>query len=140
MSGIIHYPRSDPAAFQWTTGARLLNLGEHISFDFVQPADRPPCTLTIYARYLAKADGDKEFSGHGAFSWVEKQLGEAAPLSFSSGRCHIDYRPKEPGSCLAKWEVDGEALYRYFGAITDDYVVLRFSCETAGITTPGRHK
>jgi len=117
---------------QWTTGPRLLRLGESIAFDFTsasagfdsaQPAD----TLTIYPRYLETANPGKDFKADGGLKWVEKQQGEVVPLRFSSGKCHIEYRPTEAGSYLAKWEVGGETLYRYFSAITDDYVVLRYS-------------
>jgi hypothetical protein len=52
---------------------------------------------------------------------------ERLPVRLRDGVGGLTYQPPEAGSYLARWEAAGETFYRYFAAIEDEWVVLRFS-------------
>ena len=60
-------------------------------------------------------------------SWLDRIEPRALPLEFDGNRGSVTYRPKHPGSYLARWCAGGETLYRYFAVIEDDWAVVRFS-------------
>lgn len=112
---------------QWTTGSRLLKLGEPIKFTFFIPAGKDAGELKIFANYLETlGDPGNTFRADGGMTWLEQRTSEAVPLKFHDGRASLTYRPRAPGNYMARWSVGADVLYRYFSVITDEYIVLRF--------------
>jgi len=112
---------------RWTTTGRLLKPGEAVEFRFVLPEGAEGGDLTIFPRYLERARPGRAFVAGGSLDWLDKLEHETIPLHFEHGRAEVTYRPREPGSYLARWTAGGEAFYRYFSVIEDDWIVLRFS-------------
>lgn len=112
---------------QLITSSRLLRLGEGIEFRCHLPPHLEAGELVVYPRYLEQADPGPAFRAGCDLSWVEGMPHEKLPLQARDGIASASYQPREPGSYLACWRVGGETLYRYFAAIEDDWVVLRFS-------------
>lgn len=101
--------------------------GEPMEFGFFLPEGMSGSVLTIYPNYLERADPGEAFSADGGMGWLDGLTSEVFELDFSGGRAEFDYVPENTGSYIAKWEAGGETFYRYFAAVDDDYVVLRFS-------------
>ncbi|MAG36656.1 MAG: hypothetical protein CL878_10515 [Dehalococcoidia bacterium] len=112
---------------QWTTGARLLRLGEEVDFQFSLPAGADASDLTIFPRYLERADPGGVFVAGGDLAWLDDLESEQLALSFAHGKADRSYRPQASGSYLARWRVGDELFHRYFSVIEDDWIVLRFS-------------
>ena len=112
---------------QWTTSSRLLRLGESISFAFHLPAGAEASDLTIFPRYLERADPRDAFVAGGDLDWLEALESEQLVLDFGDGRAALTYQPQAPGNYIARWRAGGEQFYRYFSVIEDDSIVLRFS-------------
>ena len=56
---------------QWTTGARLLALGEAIDFRFFLPAGVPASDLTIFPQYLERANPGAAFVAGDDLAWLD---------------------------------------------------------------------
>lgn len=124
--GALMYPERRES--QWTTGPRLLKLGESIEFRFSRPTGLAGGDeVTIYPRYLETANPGTKFKAGGDLRWLDGLPSEVIHLRFSEGRAILTYKPKTPGNYIAKWRVGSETLYRYFAAIEDDWIVLSFS-------------
>lgn len=67
--------------------------------------------LTIYPRYLETAKPGSKFKAGGDLHWLDGLPSETIPLRFSDGRATLTYKPKTPGSYIAKWRVGAETLY-----------------------------
>ena len=111
---------------QVMTGARLLKLGEAVHFDFYVPDGMDHGDLTVFPRYLELAEPGDAFQAEGTLDWVDALEHETVPLAFSDGWASATYRPTAAGNYLARWRAGGETFYRYFAAIEDDYVVIRW--------------
>ena len=116
--------RSSP---QWFTSSRLLRLGEAIDFDFFLPDDAISEGLVVFERYLERVDPGGAFSAGGDLYWLDGVEARVLPLEIAGNHGSLTYRPRQPGSYLARWRAAGETLYRYFAVIEDDWVVVRFS-------------
>ena len=112
---------------QLTTTSRLLKLGEEIEFHFWLPDGVDSSHLRIYPRYLEKAEPGKGYLTGGDLAWMDAMDSESIPLKFEEGRATATYKPTRPGNYLAKWNSGGEVFCRYFAAIEDDWIVLRFT-------------
>lgn len=112
---------------QWTTGPRLLKLGESIDFHFVVPAGTEADNLAVYPRYLEQADPDCGFFAGGDLNWINGLEATILKLVFDRGHASATYQPSQPGNYLARWRAGGEFFYRYFSVIEDDWIVVRFS-------------
>ena len=112
---------------QWTTSSRLLKLGESIEFEFFLPPGIEPQGLSIFPRYLERADPGKAFVAGGDLAWLDSLEAQNFDLNFTDGYAPMTYRPAAAGNYIARWLVGGELLYRYFAVIEDDWVVLRLS-------------
>ncbi len=108
---------------QLTTTSRLLKLGESITFRLHVPEGADAGDLEIFPRYLERAKPGQRFVAGGDLDWLDAIPSETLPIDSSE----LTYVPNKPGSYLARWRVGGETLYRYFSAIEDDSIVLRFS-------------
>ena len=109
----------------WETTARLLKLGESITFSFRAPLRES--VLEVFPLYLERADPGDTFRPGGDLGWLDALERESLPLRFQGDVAAIEYQPAQAGSYLARWKVAGDVLYRYFAAIEDDWVVVRFS-------------
>ena len=112
---------------QWVTSSRLLRLGEAIHFDFFLPDGTDSNDLVVFERYLELAEPGRAFTAGGDLSWLDGIEPRNLSLEFVGNRASATYRPHQPGSYLARWRAGGEALYRYFAVIEDDWAVVRFS-------------
>lgn len=124
---------------QWTTGSRLLKLGEEIRFSFYLPENAQAGLLEIFPRYLERARPGASFVAGGDMNWLDALKPVRLALKFRNGRADLRYRPRQPGSYLARWRAGGETLYRYFAAIEDDWIVLSFSTHSHLETEPTLH-
>ena len=124
---------------QWTTGARLLKLGEAIDFRFFLPDGVSASDLTIFPQYLERANPGAAFVAGGDLAWPDALESEQHALSFADGQATLTYRPTAPGSYLARWQAGDELFYRYFSVIEDDWIVLRFSAYRGFEVTPTLH-
>lgn len=112
---------------QWLTGSRLLRMGESIEFRLFLPAGMPAGVLEVFPDYLRQAAPGTAFCSGGGLAWVDGQEPRSLPLSFHDGEAHVVYSPPSPGSCLARWRVGPETLYRYFSVVEDDWIVVNFA-------------
>lgn len=112
---------------QWWTGPRLLKLGEQITFTFHLPEGTGAETLAIFPRYLEQADPAERFVPGGDLEWLDGLPSESIELAFENHHASVVYTPQRAGNYLARWRVGDEVLYRYFAAVEDDWIVLRFS-------------
>ena len=112
---------------QWTTGPRLLKLGEGIAFNFFLPDGIKAEPLTIFPRYLERAEPGDAFTAGGDLGWLDALESEQFELEFANGRASLTYQPMSPGNYIARWRAGEEVFYRYFAAIEDDWIVVRFS-------------
>jgi len=112
---------------QWTTGSRLLKLGEKIEFSFFLPAGTEPGELSIFPRYLERAHPGKAFVAGGDLAWLGALDSKRLELNFVNGRASVTYQPEASGNYLARWRAGEEVFYRYFAVIEEDWIVLRFS-------------
>lgn len=112
---------------QITTTGRLLKVGETIQFTLRLPEGMSAGSLSIFPRYLERADPGQAFAAGGDLDWLQALPSEACELEFVNGQAQVAYRPLQAGSYLARWQVEGEALHRYFAAIEEDWIVLRLS-------------
>jgi len=112
---------------QLTTTARLLRCGESITFTLSVPDGLGPGDVRVFPRYLERATPGRAFAAGGTLDWLDTMPSEKLAPVFVGGRAELAYTPREPGSYLLRWRVGGEVLYRYFAAVVDDWVVLRFS-------------
>ena len=81
---------------QWTTGARLLKLGEAVDFRFFLPAGVPASDLTIFPQYLERANPGAAFVAGGDLAWLDALESEQHALSFADGQATLTYRPPVP--------------------------------------------
>lgn len=112
---------------QLATSSRLLRLGETIVFRFRVPIGVACHDLQIFPRYLEQARPGAAFRAGGSLDWTERLPHETLPVRLERGTATVSYTPAKPGSYLARWEAGEETFFRYFAAIEDDWVVLRFS-------------
>ena len=112
---------------QWTTSPRLLKLGESIEFRFFLPPGIRPEGLSIFPRYLERANPGKAFVAGGDLAWLGSLKEQHIDLGFTDGRAYIAYLPDEVGSYIARWRAGDELFHRYFAVIEDDWIVLRLS-------------
>jgi hypothetical protein len=112
---------------QWTTGSRLLKQGEKIEFHFLLPDSTEAEDLTIFPRYLERANPGKAFVAGGDLAWLDTLESEQIDLKFANGRASLTYQPEAAGNYIARWRAGDEVFYRYFSVIEDDSIVLRFS-------------
>lgn len=131
---------------QWTTGSRLLKLGESIEFHFYLPDGSAAQELLVFPRYLEQAEPGDDFVAGGNPDWLDDLPSEKIKLAFDvdpaansskertrtspqlpERTARVTYTPKLPGSYLARWRAGEEVLYRYFSVVEDDWIVLRFS-------------
>ncbi len=124
---------------QWTTGPRLLGLGEAIDFRFFLPAGIAASDLTIFPQYLERANPGAAFVAGGDLAWLDALESEQHTLTFTDGQATLTYRPSAPGSYLARWQAGDELFYRYFSVIEDDWIVLRVSAYRGFEVTPTLH-
>ncbi len=125
---------------QWTTGTRLLKLGESIRFRFFIPSGTLTGTLTIFPRYLEQADATCDFRSGTELSWLARLPHETVKLNLDKGQAYVSYTPRLAGNYLAKWKIADETLYRYFSVVEDDSIVLRFSNLDGVDPQPALHK
>ena len=111
---------------QWTTGSRLLRLGETISFAFYLPIGAAGDDLEIFPKYLERARPGKAFTAGGDLTWLDALPCETHTLDFVDGMAAFTYAPKKTGNFMARWRAGGESLHRYFAVIEDDWIVLSF--------------
>ena len=112
---------------QWTTGARLLQVGELVEFTFYLPDGIEAEPLTIFPRYLELAEPGAAFTAGGDLGWLDTLESKQFELRFDNGRAFFSYQPPAPGNYIARWCAGDEVFYRYFAAIEDDWIVIRFS-------------
>jgi len=112
---------------EWITGSRLLKLGEAIDFHFFLPDGIAAGPVEVFPRYLEQARPGEAFVAGQDPTWLDRLEPERIALSFKDGRASVTYRPRLAGSYLARWRAGGEVSYRYFAAVEQDWVVLRFS-------------
>ena len=112
---------------QWTTSSRLLKLGESIEFEFFLPFGIHSESLSIFTRYLERANPGEAFTAGGDLAWLDGLEEERLDLKFDDGRASITYQPTEAGSYIARWRVGDELFHRYFAVIEDNWIVLRLS-------------
>ncbi len=112
---------------QWTTGSRLLKLGQQIKFYFFLPIGMSADDLVIFPKYLERANPGEKFTAGGDLEWLETLESERVGLDFQNGRATVTYQPQRPGNYIARWGAAGESFYRYFSVIEDDWIVVRFS-------------
>ena len=112
---------------QWSTSSRLLQLGEAIEFYLHLPDGMSAENLTIFPRYLERAQPGNDFEPGDNLSWLDELPAETIELTFVDGQASLSYAPEAPGSYLARWRVGEELFYRYFSVVEDDWTVLRFS-------------
>jgi hypothetical protein len=112
---------------QWSTGPRLLKLGETIDFEFFVPPHIAAGELSIFPQYLERAEPARFSPTTSDLGWLEVLERETLPLTFRDGRAVVSYAPRTTGSYLARWCAGTETMYRYFAAIENDSIVLRFS-------------
>ncbi len=118
---------ASPSEPQLITSARLLKLGEEITLTFRVPPQVTDSELEIFPRYLESADPGSRYRAGGNLDWINALPHETVPVNAVDGRAEVRYRPAACGSYLARWRVADEQFVRYFAAIDDDWVVLRFS-------------
>jgi len=116
-----------PPQPQLLTSSRLLKLGESIEFTLTIPEGGETGEFVVFPQYLERAEPGEAFVAGGDLRWVERLPHERLSPVFDAGRAVVRYTPGKPGSYLARWRVGGETLYRYFSAIEDHWVILRFS-------------
>ena len=124
---------------QWTTSFRLLASGEKITFDFYLPDGAAARDLTIFPRYLERANPGAAFVAGGSLDWLDRLECEYLTLNFTGGRATLSYQPPEPGNYIARWQAGGEHFYRYFSVIESDWIVLRFSAYRGCRVEPTLH-
>ncbi|MHB8861279.1 MAG: LamG-like jellyroll fold domain-containing protein [Pirellulaceae bacterium] len=112
---------------QLITSARLLQLGEELTFSFIVPPGVQAGSLEVFARYLESANPGADFRAGRDLEWLEALPRETFPVQVVDGHGQLTYRPATCGSYLARWRAGDEVFVRYFAAIEDDWVVLRFS-------------
>lgn len=112
---------------QWTTGSRLLKLGESIEFRFTLATSVNAGNLYIYPNFLEKARPGNKFALNGNLDWLNDLDSQEIKLAFTDGKASVVYKPKSPGSYMARWTAGDETMYRYFSVIEDDWVVVRFN-------------
>lgn len=112
---------------QWTTSSRLLKLGEKIEFHFYLPSSAKAEELTIFANYLERAEPGEAFVAGGDLRWLDALSSTKHRLEFTGGKACFVYQPQTAGNYIARWRAGGETFHRYFSAIEDDGIVLRFS-------------
>ena len=112
---------------QWTTSSRLLKLGESIEFDFFLPPGIHAENLSIFTRYLERANPGGAFTAGGDLAWLDTLEEERLDLRFENGCASIRYQPAVAGSYIARWRAGGELFHRYFAVIENDWTVLRLS-------------
>jgi hypothetical protein len=125
---------------QWTTGSRLLKLGESIQFRFYVPSGTDGGKLEILPHFLENASAADRFDPNdGEKPWLAGQKSIPIKLAFDDRTALVDFRPQEPGNYLARWQVNGETLYRYFSVVENDWVVIRFSTYYSLTPHPSLH-
>jgi hypothetical protein len=112
---------------QWTTGPRLLKLGEGFEFDLFLPAGMDAEDVTVYPRFLEQANPGDAFVADGDLSWLDSLPAERVKLTFSDNRATGTVEPARAGNYIARWRAGGEVFHRYFAVIEDDWVVVRLS-------------
>ncbi len=83
--------------------------------------------MEIFPCYLEQAEPGGDFTPGGSLQWLERLPSDTMTLEWNQGASTMRYRPPEPGSYLARWQAGEETFHRYFSAIEDDWIVLRFS-------------
>lgn len=105
---------------------RLVNVGETITFSIViDPADKGSMELRIFPKYLESCDANKIKSHEGCLAWLNGMPCVVASLHFQGGQAEWTFIPEQPGNYIAQLHSPHQTLYRYFAAVTTDYVVYR---------------
>jgi len=111
---------------QWTTSSRLLKQGEIIKFCFFRPDKIKDSRLDIFSRYLEQANPGSEYVAGGDLNWLDKLPSETIDLTYHDNQASVEYKPKQLGNYIARWQVGDESLYRYFSVVDDTFVVIRY--------------
>ena len=82
---------------QWTTGSRLLKLGQQIKFYFFLPIGMSADDLVIFPKYLERANPGEKFTAGGDLEWLETLESERVGLDFQNGRATVTYQPPATG-------------------------------------------
>lgn len=111
---------------------RLVNVGEEIEFSFsIDPASVKETVFQIFPRYLQNCDPQKARASLKMLAWLDELPSISPKLSWRNGQSRFSYTPVEPGSYLARLHTSQGTVYRYFAAVTAEYVVYRMLAYSA---------
>lgn len=119
---------ADPAgsAMSCSTSRRLVNAGEEVRFS-IRAGEG--AEFRIFPRYLETCDPERARRCEGRLAWLDDLPSERFDLS--GGMTEVAYRPQTPGNYLARLRTQEGTLYRYFAAVTPDYLVYRMLAYSA---------
>jgi len=105
---------------------RLVNIKEPITFSIgMDPAYKGDIELRIFPRYLESRDHNHIKSQKGYLAWLEGMPCVVPSLNFQNGTAQWIFTPEQPGNYIAQLRSRSKTLYRYFAAVTADYLVYR---------------
>lgn|GEM_PF-773474 len=117
---------------------RLVDVGEPIKITLtVEARASDPVSFVIFPRYLENCDPRKARGSTLPLVWLDAHTPvEFAPV-FQDGRAELQYTPDKPGNYMARLRVGNTTWYRYFAAVTKQYLVYRM--EAYGFHQPLDH-
>ncbi|MCK4597213.1 hypothetical protein KAU04_04205, partial [bacterium] len=106
--------------------SRLVNVGEQIKFSLtVDPAMTEEADFRIFPRYLENCDPQEARNCKERLAWLDDIPLVSFDLSLDNGLAELTYTPDQPGNYIARFRTPEKTLYRYFAAVTDEYLVYR---------------
>lgn len=104
---------------------RLVDVGETIAFSFPLDVRAEEVELRIFPCYLRHGDPQLARASVSRLAWLDGLPSVAPPFSLVDGVARGEYTPEEPGSYLARLRTPWDTFYRYFAAVTPEYLVYR---------------
>ncbi len=106
---------------------RLVNVGEPITFTLtIGAAASDDVNLTVFPRYLESCDPQKARNSKEPLAWLDANSSRKAfDPNFKNGRAELEFTPDKPGNYMARFRSGKKTLYRYFAAVSDEYLVYR---------------
>jgi hypothetical protein len=106
--------------------SRLVNVGEQIKFSLtVDPALAEEADFRIFPRYLENCDPQEARNCEERLAWLDDIPSVSFDLALDNGHAGFTYTADQPGNFIARFRTPGKTLYRYFAAVTEEYLIYR---------------
>jgi len=109
-----------------TVSPRLVKMGEAAKFTLdIAPSLAGTADLRVFPRYLEECDPEQARRSCVPLGWLDASSPIPLDPTFHGGHAELEYTPDRPGNYMARFRIAQKTFYRYFAAVTEEYLVYR---------------